>query len=95
MNRLLTPRRLKDNEDFIWGAANAQIDEFIESGRCEFLTAYAQPFALSVIADLLGIPPGDHSRLRQEVKAAGQPGALGQPLSLNPLSSSTNGSSGT
>ena len=36
--RLITPKRLKDNEDFMWRLADQQIDEFIGDGRCEFIT---------------------------------------------------------
>ena len=62
--RLLTPRRLKDNEDFMWGLADRQYDEFLPDGRCEFIQAYAQPFAMLVVADVLGVPESDHQRLR-------------------------------
>src|SRR4051812_44704040 len=58
--RLITPKRLKDNEAFMWRLADHQLDEFVADGRCEFITAYAQPFALLVVADLLGVPEADH-----------------------------------
>jgi cytochrome P450 len=85
MNRLLTPRRLQENEEFMWRAADALIDEFVENGKCEFISEYAQPFALAIIADLLGVPEADHAALRAEVVGAGQPGALGKPLPSNPF----------
>src|SRR6478752_2430860 len=44
--RLLTPRRLKENEDFMWRLADRQIDTFADRGKCEFLSAYAKPFSL-------------------------------------------------
>ena len=31
--RLLTPKRLKENEDFMWRLADRQIDEFVDRGR--------------------------------------------------------------
>ena len=46
LSRLLTPKRLKENEDFMWRLADRHIDEFIADGRCEFLAAYAKPFSL-------------------------------------------------
>ena len=58
LSRLLTPRRLKENEDFMWQLADRQLDEFIANGECEFLAEYAKPFATLVIADLLGVPDG-------------------------------------
>jgi cytochrome P450 family 150 subfamily A5 len=57
--RLITPKRLNENEAFMWALADRQIDTFIERGSCEFIGAYAGPFAMLVIADLLGVPPED------------------------------------
>ena len=65
--RLITPKRLKENEEFMWRLADQQIDEFIERGRCEFIGEYAQPFALLVIADLLGVPQEDHALFREQL----------------------------
>jgi cytochrome P450 len=62
--RLITPKRLKDNEAFMWRLADQQLDEFASAGRCEFIGAYAQPFAMLVVADLLGVPEADHERFR-------------------------------
>jgi cytochrome P450 len=64
LSRLLTPKRLKENEDFMWRLADRHIDEFIADGRCEFLAAYAKPFSLLVVADLLGVPESDHEEFR-------------------------------
>jgi cytochrome P450 len=66
--RLLTPKRLKENEDFMWRHADRQIDEFAASGNCEFIRSYAGPFTLYVIADLLGVPESDHEWFRQELQ---------------------------
>ena len=63
--RLLTPKRLKENEEFMWGLADRQIDEFIGEGHCEFISAYTQPFAMLAVADVLGVPEGDHQRFRE------------------------------
>jgi cytochrome P450 len=61
--RLITPRRLKDNEAFMWGLADQRIDALVADGKCEFITDYAQPFAMLVVADLLGVPEEDHQIL--------------------------------
>ena len=58
LSRLLTPSRLKANQDFLWELADRQLDEFVDAGRCEFLTAYSKPFSLLAIADLLGRSEG-------------------------------------
>ncbi len=86
MNKLITPKRLKENEEFMWRLADQQLDTFIEKGSCEFLADYAKPFSLLVIADLLGVPAEDH----EEFKAAfalETVGELGKeaPTTHNPL----------
>ncbi len=78
MMRLLTPKRLQENEEFMARLADRQIDGFIAEGRCEFVADYAQPLALLVIADLLGVPEEDHAELRAAFVANGTPGAVGQ-----------------
>lgn len=62
--RLFTPNRLKENEVFMWTLAGELIDEFADRGQVEFAAAYAKPFTLLVIADLLGVPHEDHERFR-------------------------------
>lgn len=66
--RLLTPKRLSENEEFMWRRADRQIDEFAERGSCEFIGQYAAPFTLFVIADLLGVPEEDREWFRQELQ---------------------------
>ena len=57
--RLITPKRLKDNEVFMWAWADQTIDEFIGDGECELIQQYAVPFTVMVVADLLGVPAED------------------------------------
>ncbi len=89
LSRLLTPKRLKENEDFMWRLADRHIDEFIADGQCEFLTAYARPFSLIVVADLLGVPEEDHEEFREAFGAmlpGTRIGALDhEPIATNPL----------
>ncbi|OBI85794.1 cytochrome P450 [Mycobacterium sp. 1245805.9] len=90
LGRLLTPRRLQENKDYIWQLANRQIDEFIANGRCEFLDEYAKPFATLAIADLLGVPEEDRPEIRHKLGAGAAPGtrvgALDhEPVGSNPL----------
>ena len=66
--RLITPKRLKENEEFMWRLADQQIDEFHGTGKCEFINEYAGPFTLLVVADLLGVPEEDHESFRQELQ---------------------------
>ena len=87
--RLITPNRLRDNEEFMWRLADRQLDEFLARGRCEFISEYSQPFAMLVIADLLGVPEEDHKLFR--TRLGGTPGRVTgeaeqeQPEDLNAL----------
>lgn len=65
--RLITPLRLKQNEEYMWGLADKQIDSFISRGECEFMADFATPFALLVISDLLGVPPEDRKEFRKHL----------------------------
>ena len=85
MMRLLTPKRLQENEEFMGRLADQRIDTFVEAGRCDFIAEYAQPFSMLVIADLLGVPESDHAALRERFVTAGAPGAVGKDLPSNPL----------
>jgi cytochrome P450 family 150 subfamily A5 len=71
--RLITPKRLKENEEFMWRLADRQIDEFLDRGECEFIHDYANPFTLLVIADLLGVPEEDHASFREELQGDARP----------------------
>jgi cytochrome P450 len=88
--RLLTPKRLKENEEYIWKLADAQIDEFIDNGHCEFLGEYAKPFATLAITDLLGVPESERPEFRRILAAREHVqhavGALDHtPVAVNPL----------
>ena len=71
--RLITPKRLNENEEFMWRLADRQLDEFLERGECEFVYDYANPFVLLVVADLLGVPEADHESLRRELQGEKRP----------------------
>ena len=71
--RLITPKRLKENEEFMWRLADQQIDEFLANGRCEFVHEYANPFTLMVVADLLGVPDEDRPQFREELQGEHRP----------------------
>ena len=75
--RLITPKRLRENEEFMWRLAEQQLDEFVANGRCEFISEFSQPFAMLVVADLLGVPESDHARFREGFGLSGNPGEIG------------------
>ncbi len=65
MMRLLTPRRLRENEDFMARYSERLLAELIERGRCEVVGDYAKPFALLVVAELEGVPEEDHPKFAE------------------------------
>jgi cytochrome P450 len=72
----------------MWRLADQQLDEFAADGHCEFIGAYAQPFAMLVVADLLGVPETEHLRFREGFGLSANPGALGNDqsdMALNAL----------
>ncbi len=90
--RLITPKRLRENEEFMWRLADRQIDEFLARADGEFIRGYGQPFAMLVVADLLGVPEQDHGLFRARLGAgpSGETGTVGgtgadDALAHNPL----------
>ena len=77
IGKLFTPNRLKENEEFMWTLADGLIDELADRSEVEFSAAYARPFTLLVIADLLGVPREDHETFRGWL--GGQHGNVGDP----------------
>jgi cytochrome P450 len=83
---IITPKRLKENEDYMLGLADRTIDEFIDNGGFEVISQYSQPFATLVIADLLGVPEEDRAVFR--TLAGSLPGEIGADatdVANNPL----------
>ena len=85
--RLITPKRLKENEEFMWRLADRQIDEFHASGEVELISGFGAPFAMLVVADLLGVPEEDHEEFRTALNrphgAVGSTG--GRSMAQSPL----------
>lgn len=84
--RLLTPARLRENEEAMWKIADRHIDAFIDSGRCDIVNDFATPFTFFVIADLLGVPEADQQLLHDEFKSRkGTVGSTKGAMSHSPL----------
>ena len=80
LSRLITPKRLKENEEFMWRLADRVLDPFLAGGGGEFIGQVANRFALLVVADLLGVPEEDHAELAEALTgelALGNPGGDG------------------
>jgi cytochrome P450 len=73
--RLITPKRLKENEDFMWSYADRLVDDCLSDDGCEFVGQYAEPFTLTVIADLEGVPEQDHGAFRDELSTVAESSA--------------------
>jgi cytochrome P450 len=63
LTRLLTPRRLKENRDYLAQLADRIIDRFIDHDRCEVHAQFGHPTATYAISDLMGIPEVDRAQL--------------------------------
>ena len=88
--RLITPKRLRENEESMWQLADRQIDEFVDRGACEFISEYGQPFAMLVIADLLGVPERDQQEFQDQLgpgrgNRTGTVGATDREMAHSPL----------
>jgi cytochrome P450 len=85
LSRLMTPRRLKENEEFMWSLADRQLDLFVPSGKGDFLGEYARSVSMLVIADLLGVPAEDHDTFRENLAASRSAAGHAQEIAHNPL----------
>ena len=64
---LITPKRLKENEEFMWRHADTVLDPYLAAGGGEFITGFAGPFTLAIIADLLGVPEEDRAEFAKHM----------------------------
>ncbi|MFZ2241460.1 MAG: cytochrome P450 [Gordonia amarae] len=88
LSKMITPKRLQENEEFMWRLADSQYDRALTGEGCEYIADYAGPFAMLVIADLLGVPESDHPEFQQALleDATGTIGSSeGETLEGTPL----------
>ncbi|HET8939132.1 MAG TPA: cytochrome P450 [Polyangiales bacterium] len=92
--RLITPKRLAENEAFIYRLTDRTLDSLVARGSCEYNGEFAAPLAMLVVADLLGVPDEDRDTFRDvllrkhghgEHKATDMVGSADTKMSLNPL----------
>jgi cytochrome P450 len=88
--RLITPKRLKENEDGMWTMVDRVLDDFLVGGGGELISGFAQPFTLVIIADLLGVPDADRDEFLAEMQRGGHHGGgigsvKGESLAKSPL----------
>jgi cytochrome P450 len=84
--RLLTPARLRENEAAMASLADRQIDAFIQSGSCELISDFANPFTFFIIANLLGVPEEDQAEIHEGFKGRkGTVGSTSKAMGHSPL----------
>ena len=76
LNPLFTPSRLKANEEFMFGCADAMVREMVAKGGCEVINEVATPYVTLVIADLLGVPEEDRETFRKVIDSGPPPGNI-------------------
>jgi cytochrome P450 len=82
---IITPKRLKENEDYLWRIADDLMDGFIDRGSVELVGEFAKPFTTTAIADLLGVPREDfHLLVNRDKGQIAEIGVGGQGAS-NPF----------
>lgn len=78
LTRMITPKRLHDNEEFMQRLCAQQYDAALRTdGTCEFIGDFASPFVMLVIADLLGVPESDHEEFVRAVLHGEAGGTIG------------------
>ncbi len=88
LSRMITPKRLKENEEFIARIVDEQLDEALSAdGRSEFIADFAALVAMLVVADLLGVPEEDPPEFREAMlQSAGTVGSTkGESMKHTPL----------
>lgn len=63
MTDLLTYKRLKANEDYLYALADRLLDDLLPKGKCNAATDYAHAAATYAISDLMGIPADERWEL--------------------------------
>ncbi|MDR9897479.1 cytochrome P450 [Aetokthonos hydrillicola Thurmond2011] len=65
VNKAFTSSRVNKMQDLIEQIADELIDSFIDNGKCEFVSEFAVPLPLKVIAQQLGVPLADLPKFKQ------------------------------
>ena len=88
LNGIITPARLKANEQYMYTLADEIIDEFIDRGTFNVVSDFGAPYAQLTVADLMGIPKEDNDMVRSLTADPSQlPGNVGGTFDMgtNPL----------
>jgi len=88
--KLITPKRLKENEEAMEAMVDKALDDYLVGSGGELIAEFAQPFTLMVIADLLGVPDADRDEFLAEMRSGDHHGGgigsvKGESLANSPL----------
>ncbi len=88
--RLITPKRLKENEEAMGAMVDRALDDYLVGSGGELIAGFAQPFTLMIIADLLGVPDADRDEFVKEMASGAHHGGgigsvKGESLAKSPL----------
>ncbi len=86
--RLITPKRLKENEAYMREIAERQLGSFLDAGSCDLIGDFATPYTMLVIADLIGVPEEDRDGFLQgmlQPQGSGVGSTGGDAMGANPL----------
>ncbi len=70
--RLFTPRHVERFRGVIEARATELIDAVATQGEMDLVTEFARPLPLSVILEILGVPPERHDWVRERMLMLGQ-----------------------
>jgi len=65
VSKAFTPKMIEQLRPRIQEIADGLIDPVVSDGEMELVSAYAFPLPITVIAELLGVPPADRDRFRE------------------------------
>jgi cytochrome P450 len=65
VNKAFTSERINKMHDLIQQIVDELIDSFIEQSKCEFVSEFAVPLPIKVIAQQLGVPQADLPKFKQ------------------------------
>jgi cytochrome P450 len=65
VNKAFTPSRVNKMHNSIQQIADELIDSFIDNNKCEFVSEFAVPLPVKVIADQLGVPRADLPKFKR------------------------------
>lgn len=64
VNKAFTPRTVQSLQPHIQGIADGLVDQLADAGTMDVVNDYAFPLTVTVIAQMLGVPPEDRDRFK-------------------------------